>query len=92
MELFTGVYETLISKAIQQKLSSFSSDKYFIKKNGMDSAESPKMLAEYLAAISTFKRTSSIQVILSRSVLTKGEVWNMRYPIPGFILETAKAI
>lgn len=86
MELFTGVYETLINKAIQQKLSSFSSDKYFIKKNGLDSAESSKMLAEYLAVILTFKRISSVQVILSRSVLTKGVVWNMHYPIPGFIL------
>lgn len=51
MELFTGVYETLITNAIQQKLKIFSSDEYYIKTNELDSAESPKMLSEYLAEV-----------------------------------------
>lgn len=46
-----GVYETLISQAIQDKLDEYSESKFYIKKDDIDSAESYKMLAEYLTDI-----------------------------------------
>lgn len=49
MELIPGVYETLVSTAIERKLSSFPADKYLVKKVDIDSAESCGMLSDYLA-------------------------------------------
>ena len=49
MEIVPGVYEMLVSTAIERKLSSLPSDKFLIQKNDIDSAESCKMLADYLA-------------------------------------------
>ncbi|MCI7313825.1 MAG: hypothetical protein MR541_06380 [Prevotella sp.] len=46
-----GVYETLISQAIEDKLKELPDSKYYIQKEGIDSAESYKMLAEYLTEI-----------------------------------------
>lgn len=46
-----GVYETLISQAIQDKLDDLSESKFLVKKENIDSAESYKMLAEYLTEI-----------------------------------------
>lgn len=46
-----GVYETLISQAIQDKLDELSESKFLVKKENIDSAESCKMLAEYLTEI-----------------------------------------
>ena len=51
MEITTGVYETLISQAIEEKLKNFSEEKFLIKKSDIDSAESYKMLANYLAEV-----------------------------------------
>lgn len=51
MELQEGVYETLISQAIQDKLSRFPDSQYLIKKDTIDSAESYKMLTEYLTEV-----------------------------------------
>lgn len=51
MELNSGVYESLISKAIQDKLSEFPESHYLIQKENIDSAESYKMLSEYLTEI-----------------------------------------
>ncbi len=45
-----GVYETLISQAIEDKLNEYESH-YHIQKENIDSAESYKMLAEYLTEI-----------------------------------------
>lgn len=50
-ELSVGVYETLISQAIKEKLADFSTSQYHIQKESIDSAESYKMLAEYLTEI-----------------------------------------
>ncbi|MDE6291215.1 MAG: DUF3427 domain-containing protein [Muribaculaceae bacterium] len=49
MELVPGVYETLVSAAIEKKLTALPNDRYFIKKVDIDSAESCKMLSDYLA-------------------------------------------
>lgn len=46
-----GVYETLISQAIEEKLKDYPESQYLVKKEGIDSAESYKMLAEYLTEI-----------------------------------------
>jgi superfamily II DNA or RNA helicase/HKD family nuclease len=51
MELIPGVYETLVSAAIERKLGEMPTDKYFIKKVDIDSAESCKMLSDYLADV-----------------------------------------
>lgn len=51
MEITTGVYETLISQAIEEKLKNFSEEKFLITKSDIDSAESYKMLANYLAEV-----------------------------------------
>lgn len=51
MEIVPGVYETLISQAIENKLNDYESNGFFIKKENIDSAESYKMLADYLADV-----------------------------------------
>lgn len=51
MEIVPGVYETLISKAISERLNGFAQEKFLIQKEDIDSAESYKMLADYLAEI-----------------------------------------
>ncbi|MBR6415847.1 MAG: DUF3427 domain-containing protein [Bacteroidales bacterium] len=51
MKVVPGVYETLISQAIEEKLSGFPSEQYYIKKEDIDSATSNKMLADYLASV-----------------------------------------
>lgn len=51
MELIPGVYETLVSAAIEKKLSELPGDKYFVKKVDIDSAESCKMLSDYLSEV-----------------------------------------
>ena len=51
MELNAGVYEMLISQAIQEKLADFPSSHYHVQEENIDSAESNKMLAEYLTEI-----------------------------------------
>lgn len=51
MELIPGVYETLVSTAIERKLAELPSNKYLIKRVDIDSAESCKMLSDYLAEV-----------------------------------------
>lgn len=51
MELVPGVYETLVSTAIERRLKELHRDKYFVKKVDIDSAESCKMLSDYLAEV-----------------------------------------
>lgn len=83
-----GVYETLISQAIQDKLDEYSESKFYIKKDDIDSAESYKMLAEYLTDIvsdilkSYFRRkdandTISAQVeVVNRILKFIEQEWN----------------
>ena len=56
MELIPGVYETLVSAAIEKKLTALPADKYFVKKVDIDSAESCKMLSDYLKWCARFLR------------------------------------
>lgn len=49
MELIPGVYETLVSTAIERKLAELPHDQFLVKKADIDSAESCKMLSDYLA-------------------------------------------
>ncbi len=64
-----GAYETLISQAIQEKLQKLPSSDYLVKTERIDSAESYKMLAEYLTGIVSdilkthFRRKDSIDTI-----------------------------
>ena len=51
MEIVPGVYETLISQAIEEKLNAFPENMYLVKKEDIDSADSYKMLAAYLAEV-----------------------------------------
>ena len=51
MEIVPGVYETLISKAIEERLRSFPNNQYLVKKEDIDSADSYKILADYLAEV-----------------------------------------
>lgn len=51
MELIPGVYETLISVAIERKLQELPIDEYLVKKNKIDSAESCKILSNYLGEV-----------------------------------------
>ena len=51
MELNPGVYETLIYKALQEKLSKLDPATYKIGKGAIDLAESPKLLSNYLSKI-----------------------------------------
>lgn len=52
MEIVPGVYETLISQAIEERLQAYSSDRYYyISKEDIDSADSYQMMADYLAEV-----------------------------------------
>ena len=51
MEIVPGVYETLISQAIEEKLTDFPESQYLVKKEEIDSADSYKLLASYLADV-----------------------------------------
>lgn len=52
MKLVEGVYESLISKAIAEKLQrDFPDSSYHVEKETIDSAESHMMLAQYLSGI-----------------------------------------
>lgn len=51
MELLPGVYETLLSAAIERKLDQLPKEYYYVKRDDVDSAESYKLLAEYLAGV-----------------------------------------
>lgn len=51
MELIPGVYETLVSTAIENKLSALPVEQFLVKKVDIDSAESCKMLSNYLAEV-----------------------------------------
>lgn len=51
MEIVPGVYETLISQAIEEKLAGFPDAEFLIKKEEMDSADSYMRLADYLADV-----------------------------------------
>ena len=52
MKLVEGVYESLISTAIAEKLQrDFPDSKYHVEKEPIDSAESNTMLAQYLGDI-----------------------------------------
>ncbi len=51
MELIPGVYETLISVAIERKLQELPADRYLVKKPDIDSAESCKILSNYLREV-----------------------------------------
>lgn len=50
MELVPGVYETLVSNAIERKLKALP-DEVVVKKQDIDGAESCKMLSNYLAEV-----------------------------------------
>lgn len=67
MELTTGVYETLISEAIKERLNEKSIKGYYIKKEKIDSADSNTFFANYLAEIvsgilNDIKSTNSSEV------------------------------
>ena len=47
MEIVPGVYETLISQAIEEKLTGFPTAEFLIKKEDIDSADSYMRLADY---------------------------------------------
>lgn len=51
MEIVPGVYETLISQAIEEKLAGFPNAEFLIKKEDIDSADSYIRLADYLADV-----------------------------------------
>jgi superfamily II DNA or RNA helicase len=51
MEIMVGVYEALISRAIERKLTDFSQDDYLISKEEIDDADSHIRLADYLASV-----------------------------------------
>lgn len=51
MEILPGVYETLVSAAIERKLATLPVNQYLIKKVDIDSAESCKMFSDYLAEV-----------------------------------------
>lgn len=51
MKIVPGVYESLISQAIEEKLNELSDSLYYVKKEDIDSADSYKMLAGYLAEV-----------------------------------------
>ncbi len=51
MELTSGVYETLISEAIKEKLDEKAAQGFYIAKEKIDSADSNSFLANYLANI-----------------------------------------
>ena len=51
MKIVPGVYDTLISLAIEEKLTGFPDTKFLIKKEDIDSADSYIRLADYLADV-----------------------------------------
>ena len=51
MEIVPGVYETLISQAIEEKLTGFPKAEFLIKKEDIDSADSYMRLADYLSDV-----------------------------------------
>lgn len=51
MELIPGVYESLVSRALERKLAELPAEKFVVKKADIDSAESCKMLSAYLAEV-----------------------------------------
>lgn len=51
MEIVPGVYETLISQAIEEKLAGFPNTEFLIKKEDIDSADSYMRLADYIADV-----------------------------------------
>lgn len=51
MKIVEGVYETLISNAIQEKLNQYDPNDYYIKKDDIDSCQSHVMLADYLSEV-----------------------------------------
>lgn len=51
MEILPGVYETLISQAIEERLHDYMQSDFYIQKEDIDSAESYKMLFDYLAEV-----------------------------------------
>ncbi len=51
MEIVPGVYETLISQAIEEKLTGFPNAEFLIKKEDIDSADSYMRLADYLSDV-----------------------------------------
>ncbi len=51
MELIPGVYESLVSRALERKLAELPADKFLVKKADIDSAESCKMMSAYLAEV-----------------------------------------
>lgn len=51
MEILPGVYETLISQAIEERLHDYMQSDFYIQKEDIDSAESYKMLSDYLAEV-----------------------------------------
>lgn len=51
MELIPGVYETLISVAIERKLQELPQDSYLVSKTRIDSADSYKVLSNYLGEV-----------------------------------------
>ena len=51
MKIVEGVYENLISQAIQERLNEFAKKNYYIKLDDIDSVQSPQMLAGYLADV-----------------------------------------
>ena len=67
MKLVEGVYESLISTAISEKLQrDFPERNYHVEKESIDSAESHSMLAQYLAEI--------VSVVLKEHFHDKKEV------------------
>lgn len=73
-----GAYETLISQALQEKLQKLPTSDYVIKKDRIDSAESYKMLAEYLTGIVSdilktyFRRKDSTDTISAQVEVVNG--------------------
>ncbi len=51
MELIPGVYETLISVAIERKLQKLQVEGFLVKKDDIDGAESCKILSNYLGEV-----------------------------------------
>lgn len=73
MEILPGVYETLISQAIEERLQNYARSDYYIKKENIDSAESYKMLADYLAEVvsgilKNYFRDKDVKVTISNQV------------------------
>lgn len=51
MKITAGVYESLISRAIEDRLTQMAAEGYFIRKEDIDSGTSHSMLADYLAEV-----------------------------------------